>query len=135
MVMKLVPNEPKYWEFIRSLRSNPIIQTGFVDQVQISYEQQKDYMKKYNDNYYICINAFNSPIGFIGEIDDDIRIAVVLEAQRSGVGKFMVIELMKLRPDSYAKVKYDNIASKKLFECCGFTFVKKDDNFLYYEKK
>ncbi len=32
----------------------------------------------------------------------------------------MINELMKLRPNSYAKVKLDNNASVKLFESCGF---------------
>ena len=135
MVMKLVENEPKYWEFIRIVRNDPEMQKGFVEIVDITPEQQITYMGKYGDGYYICLNENNEPIGFIGEVDDDIRVAVIAEFQKMGVGKFMVNEFMELRPNSYAKMKFDNIASKKLFESCGFEYVKKDDKFYYYEKK
>ena len=135
MVMKLIRNEPKYWEFIRLVRNDPEMQKGFVEIVDITTEQQIAYMTKYGDGYYICLNENNEPIGFIGEVDDDIRVAVIIEFQKMGVGKFMVNEFMELRPNSYAKMKFDNIASKKLFESCGFEYVKKDDKFYYYEKK
>ena len=92
-------------------------------------------MKKYSDGYYICLNNKNEPIGFIGEVNDDIRIAVIAKFQRMGAGKFMIKEFMKLRPNSYAKMKLDNIASKKLFESCSFIHVKTDENFYYFIKK
>jgi RimJ/RimL family protein N-acetyltransferase len=134
MVMKLVQNESKYWDFIRRVRNDPEIQTGFVEKVNITPEQQAKYMAKYNDGYFICLSD-EQPIGFIGEVEDDIRVAVIQEFQKRGVGKFMVNEFMKLRPNSYAKMKHDNIASKKLFESCGFVYVKMDEEFFYYEKK
>ena len=134
MVMKLIINEPKYWEFIREVRNDPEMQKGFVDNVQITTEQQIAYMKKYNNEYYICLNEENQPIGYIGEISDDIRVAVIPEFQRKGVGKFMVNEFIKIRPNSYAKMKFDNIASKKLFESCGFIFTYKDERFNYYKR-
>lgn len=130
----LVQNEPKYWEFIRIVRNDPEMQKGFVEIVNITTEQQIEYMKKYGDGYYICLNEENEPIGFIGEVHDDIRVAVIVEFQKMGVGKFMVGEFMKLRPNSYAKMKFDNIASKRLFESCGFTYMKKDDRFYYFKK-
>ena len=130
----LVQNEPKYWEFIRIVRNDPEMQKGFVDIVQITPDQQAEYMTKYNDDYFVCLNAENEPIGYVGEINGDIRVAVIVKYQRMGVGKFMINELMKLRPDTYAKMKFDNIASKKLFESCGFDYVKKDDNFYYYKR-
>ena len=132
--MKLIINEPKYWEFIREVRNDPEMQKGFVDNVQITTEQQIAYMKKYNNEYYICLNEENQPIGYIGEISDDIRVAVIPEFQRKGVGKFMVNEFIKIRPNSYAKMKFDNIASKKLFESCGFIFTHKDERFNYYKR-
>lgn len=132
--MELVKNEEKYWDFIRKLRTDPEIQHGFVEQVEITPDQQAKYMAKYNDCYYICL-FIEKPIGFVGEVDGDIRVAVIHSYHKRGVGKFMINELMKLRPDSYAKMKHDNIASKKLFESCGFTYVKKDNKFCYYEKK
>ena len=130
----LVQNEPKYWEFIRMVRNDPEMQKGFVDIVQITPDQQAEYMTKYNDDYYICLSTENEPIGYIGEIDGDIRVAVIVSHQRMGVGKFMVNELMELRPNSYAKMKFNNIASKKLFESCGFKYTMKDSNFFYYRR-
>ena len=131
---KLVQNEPKYWEFIRIVRNNPEMQKGFVEIVNITTEQQIEYMKKHNDEYYICLNANDEPIGYIGEVSDDIRVAVIPEFQRMGVGKFMINELIKLRPNCHAKMKFDNIASKKLFERCGFTHIKSDERFYYFKK-
>ena len=133
--LKLVENKPEYWDFIRVVRNDPVIQEGFVEVVDITPAQQASYMTFYNDNYWVCLNWDGQPIGYIGEIEDDIRLAVIEEAQRNGVAMFMVKGLMELRPDSYAKMKHDNIASKQLFEKAGFTYVKKDDNFYYYEKK
>jgi RimJ/RimL family protein N-acetyltransferase len=131
---KLVQNEPGYWEFIRLVRNDPEIQKGFVEVVQITAEQQKNYMEKYNNNYFICLKD-GEPVGYIGEIDDDIRVAVIVKEQRKGVGRFMVREFMKLRPNSYAKMKHDNVASKRLFESCDFNFVDENDKFKYYKKQ
>jgi len=133
--LRLIKNEPKYWEFIRIVRNDPEMQKGFVEIVNITTEQQIKYMNKYGDGYYICLNENNEPIGFIGEVNDDIRVAVIVDFQRKGIGKFMVNEFMKIRPNSYAKMKFDNIASKKLFESCGFTYVKADEKFYYFIKK
>jgi len=115
-----VENEEKYWEFIRKLRTNEEVIRGFVQQGDISPEQQEIYMKKYGHMYYICI-VDDQPVGFIGVIDRDIRVATHPDFQKRGVGKFMINELMKLHPDSLAKVKVDNQASLRLFESCGFT--------------
>jgi hypothetical protein len=131
---RLVQNEPGYWEFIRLVRNDPEIQKGFVEVVQITEEQQRNYMEKYNDNYFICLKG-DEPVGYIGEIENDIRVAVIMKEQRKGVGKFMVREFMKLRPDSYAKMKHDNVASKRLFESCDFNFVDENDKFKYYKKQ
>mgnify|MGYP000532444340 CR=1 FL=1 len=118
--MYFVENEEKYWEFIRKLRTNEEVIQGFVQQGDINPEQQEIYMKKYGHMYYICI-LDDKPVGFIGVIDRDIRVATHPDFQKRGVGKFMINELMKLHPDSLAKVKVDNQASLRLFESCGFT--------------
>ena len=117
--MYFVENEEKYWEFIRKLRTNEEVMQGFVQQGDISPEQQENYMKKYGHMYYICI-LDDKPAGFVGVIDRDIRVATHPDFQKRGVGKFMINELMKLHPDSLAKVKVDNQASLRLFESCGF---------------
>jgi RimJ/RimL family protein N-acetyltransferase len=120
MTLKLIPNKPIFWEFIRLLRADERVQAGFIkDTPEISQEQQEKYMEKYNDNYYICLLE-NKPCGFIGEIDGDIRVCTHPDYQGKGVGSFMIKELTNLRPNIYAKVKIDNISSVKAFEKAGY---------------
>lgn len=132
---KLVSNKKKYWEFIRNLRNDDNTQQGFVEKIHITSEQQVAYMNKYSDNYYICLDIRDEkPIGFIGEIDDDIRVAVIPEYRRMGVGKFMVNRFMESHETSYAKMFHDNVASENLFKSCGFVEFDSDDNFKYYKR-
>ncbi len=118
-MMELVENKKEYWEFIRNLRNHPDVKTGFVFQDYISEEQQKAYMSKYGDCFYICL-VDEKPAGYVGVIEDDIRVATHPDFQGMGVGKYMINQLMSLHPNAFAKVKIDNIASIKLFEKCGF---------------
>ena len=76
-------------------------------------------MLKHGRHYYICLKA-GSPIGFVGQINGDIRVAVEPGHQGRGVGKFMIDQIMELHPESVAKVKLGNEASVRLFESCGF---------------
>jgi len=120
MNLKLKPNKKDYWEFIRLLRADERVQSGFIQNTsKISQEQQEKYMENYNDNYYICLSDDN-PCGFIGEIDGDIRVCTHPDYQGKGVGSFMIKELTTLRPNIYAKVKMDNISSIRAFEKAGY---------------
>jgi len=117
--LKLVECEEKYWEFIRLLRIDPQNLSGFVQTSDITPQQQKQYMTKYNKNYMICL--WNDiPVGFIGEIDGDIRVCTDNLYKQKGIGKFMVLEFIKKYPNIFAKIKIDNTSSLKLFESCGF---------------
>ena len=118
-MIKLIKNEEKYWEFLRTLRNDPSVRTGFIQQEQIASADHKRFMEKYGDCYYICL-VDNTPAGFVGVIDNDIRVATSPEFQRQGLGKFMIQELGERRPHSIAKVKVENEASLRLFESCGF---------------
>ena len=62
----------------------------------------------------------HEPVGYVGIIDDDIRVATHPSYQGKGVGTYMINEIMNLNPTAIAKVKVDNEASLKLFETCGF---------------
>jgi len=117
--LKLVPNERIYYEFIRTLRNDERVQHGFIQRVQITPEEQRAYMEKYGDCYYICL-CDGQPAGYAGVIDRDIRVATHPDFQKKGVGKFMIQEIMKIFPDAYAKIKVDNQASLKLFASAGF---------------
>ena len=118
--MELIKNEEKYWEFIRSLRNMEGVRGGFIQQNPISSETHEKYLKKYGDLYYICVEN-DAPMGYVGVIANDIRVATHPQYQKRGVGKFMINELMILHPNAFAKVKVENEASIRLFESCGFT--------------
>tara|TARA_R100000093_G_scaffold53467_1_gene27501 strand:- start:29 stop:406 length:378 start_codon:yes stop_codon:yes gene_type:complete len=115
--MELVKNSPKYWNFIRQLRNGA--KEGFIQQQHITKIQQAEHMLKYNNNYWVCV-IDEKPVGYVGVIDNDIRVATHPEYQGLGTGFFMINEIMKLFPDAAAKVKLDNEASLRLFEKCGF---------------
>lgn len=119
MNLKLVKNNPDFYEFIRELRFHDENISGFLSQKKISKEDQINYMEKYGDLYYVALFGEN-PVGFVGVIDDDIRVATHPDFKKKGVGKFMITEIVKIFPNALAKVKYNNFASTKLFESCGF---------------
>ena len=117
--LKLVTNAPRYWEFIRALRNMDGVRQGFVHQQHIGLVEQARYMLQNNNNFWICLDK-NIPVGYVGVIKDDIRVATHPSHQGKGVGAFMIDEIMKIKPTAHAKVKLDNEPSIKLFEKCGF---------------
>lgn len=134
MELELVKNENKYFEFIRLLRNHKDNISGFLDQGEITPEQQLNYMKKNEDCYYVCIDKNKEPVGWIGAVENDIRVCVHMDNKNKGVGKFMIIEFSKLYPLANAKVLLDNQFSNKLFQSCDFEIYKVDNYFNYYKK-
>ena len=117
--IRLVYNNPKYWEDIRNLRNNPNVKKGFINQKHISKEEHTAFMLKHGDDFFVSLWD-NSFVGYVGIIDNDIRIATIPEAQGHGIAAFMLKNVHQRYPESIAKVKLDNEASIKLFEKCGF---------------
>ena len=117
--LELVNNSPKYWSFIRNLRNMDNVRHGFIQQEEIDEISHATYMLQYNNNFWICLDN-DEPIGYVGIIDNDIRVATHPKFQGLGVGAFMINEIMKHNPRVVAKVKLDNEASLRLFEKCGF---------------
>ena len=118
--LKIVDCHKKYWNFVRELRNNPIVQEGFVEKVNISKEDQIIYMNKNSHNYRICLKN-NVPVGYFGVLDNDIRICTSPKYQNQGIGMFMLKELKKIWPNAIAKVKVRNNASKALFLKSGYS--------------
>lgn len=115
--MELVSVKEEYFEFVRQLRTHPENKKGFILQVDITPEQQQKYMSNHLKNYYICL-SYGDPVGYVGVIDDDIRVCTHPDHKGKGVGKFMLKEIVKIFPNSTGKIKKDNIASQKLFDKC-----------------
>jgi ribosomal protein S18 acetylase RimI-like enzyme len=117
--MELIKCIQKYWEDVRILRNMDGVRQGFIQQKQITPEEHTRYMKKNSKFFYICIDK-GEFLGYVGVIEHDIRVATHPKHQKKGVAKFMINEIMKIRPNAFAKVKLENEASLKLFESCGF---------------
>lgn len=117
--MKLVECSEQYWEFVRELRLNPKVISGFIETTHITEEDQKKYMKKFSESYRVCLFE-DKPVGYVGVIEDDIRICTHPDFQHKGIGKFMITEIMKIFPNAFAKIKIDNEISLKFFESLGF---------------
>jgi ribosomal protein S18 acetylase RimI-like enzyme len=118
--MELVKCTKKYWEFVRVLRNDDRVQSGFIKSSNITKDMQTTYMMMYSKFYRIAL-IDGKPAGYVGVIDDDIRVCTHPNYQGQGVGKFMINECMKIWPTAFAKVKMENEASIRLFESCGFT--------------
>ena len=118
--MELVKCTKKYWEFVRILRNDDRVQSVFIKSSNITKDMQSAYMMMYSKFYRIAL-IDGKPAGYVGVIDDDIRVCTHPNYQGQGVGKFMINECMKIWPTAFAKVKMENEASIKLFEACGFT--------------
>jgi RimJ/RimL family protein N-acetyltransferase len=134
MELKLVKNEKKYYEFIRLMRVLPENQKGFLEKVDITEDQQEKYMQKYNDCYYLCLQN-ETPLGYVGVVDNDIRVCTDPTYQKTGAGTFMLDEIMKIYPEATAKILKDNVASLNLFKKCDFTIVNSDDMLYFLNKK
>ena len=133
--MELVNCNQEYWEFVRKLRNDKRVVDGFIESTHITSEMQVNYMTKYSDCYRIALiqthtgdSIITTPAGFVGVIEDDIRICTHPDFQGMGIGKFMLTEIMKIFPTAYGKVKINNEASKKLFLKAGCK-----EKFIIYE--
>ena len=117
--MELVKNGPKFWGFIRELRNMEGVKEGFIQQEEIGEIEHAEYMLKHNNDYWVCLVDGN-PAGYVGVIDNDIRVATHPDYQGKGVASYMINQVMTMCPSAYAKVKLDNTPSIRLFERCGF---------------
>lgn len=109
----------EYWEFVRTLRNDKRVLDGFIESIHITKEMQKNYMNDYSQFYRITL-VNGKPAGYIGVIEDDIRVCTHPDYQGKGIGKFMLKEIINIFPNALGKVKIKNEASLKLFSSVGF---------------
>jgi RimJ/RimL family protein N-acetyltransferase len=127
--LTLSPCTEEYWEFVRLLRTDHRVRGGFIAKVDdITPEQQRRYMQAHWQEYFIGL-VNGQPAGYVGSVDGDIRVCTHPDYQRQGVAAFMIAELMRRFPRSFAKIKIGNEASERLFAACGFK-----PTFVIYEK-
>jgi len=132
-ILEIVEARESHWESIRILRTHPKLQEGFIDQVSINEKQQKEYMKKYHKFYWVA-RLNEKTVGFVGVVENDIRVAVDPEFHKRGIAKNMILFIRKKYPDAIARVKIKNENSLKLFQSVGFKingFEKKKGELLY----
>ena len=127
-MLKIIDCTSEYWDFVRTLRNDDRVQDGFIEKVRITTEQQKIYMEKNSIFYRIC-TLDNNPVGFVGVIENDLRICTHPDHQNKGIGKFMISKAMEIFPDAYGKVKINNLQSRNLFKSSGF-----EESFIIYTK-
>ena len=126
--MELIECTKDYWEFVRVLRNDKRVLDGFIKSTHITTEMQINYMNTHSQYYRVAV-INNIPAGYVGVIEDDIRICTHPDFQGQGIGKFMLTEIMKIFPNAYGKVKINNEASRRLFLKAGFK-----EKFIIYDK-
>lgn len=117
MELKLVKCEQDFWNDILIIRNED--KDSFNKQHEISLEEHQKFMNINAINYRVA-TIDGKFAGFVGIVNDDIRVGVKKEYRKIGIGKFMINEFHKIFKINHAKIKIDNIASQKLFESCGF---------------
>ena len=60
---------PEYWDFVRTLRTDPRVQHGFIEKADITIEQQIEYMYKHWQEYFICL-IDNKPV-YLEDANDE----------------------------------------------------------------
>ena len=110
---------PDDWEFISEVRNAS--SECFFSEGYIYPDEHEDFMKKHGINYFVGRNQ-NDKIGFIGEVDGDIRLAIAPRFRGKRLATAMLIffqENLALKTLK-AKVKANNYASIKTFERAGW---------------
>ncbi|MCK9428898.1 MAG: GNAT family N-acetyltransferase [Candidatus Omnitrophica bacterium] len=120
-----VNNNKIYWEFIRSLRNDTRLSDSFVDHTYISQESQEKYMSKYGSSYYIYL-LNNIPVGFIGVVNNDLRIAVHPDYYNKGIGTELLYSIIREYPFLDIKVRKTNISGQQFFDKHKLTYTLVD---------
>lgn len=108
--------KPEWYEFIRNLRNEE--KQAFLQQTEIDETTHLKFMDRHKDNFFVA-TVDGKPAGYVGVVDDDIRLAVSSEFRRKGIGIFLLKEIIKKYPEARARVKVKNEPIFKLCLKCG----------------
>lgn len=133
MTMRLVAYEPTYLMTVYNIRTDPANADGFFDKRPIDLHTHMSFMATHGKDYRICLYD-DTPVGFIGCVNDDIRIGVDPACKNLGVGTFMLTSTRILWPTAKAKILRHNYPSLMLFQKCGWKIVSQDDTWVYLEQ-
>jgi GNAT superfamily N-acetyltransferase len=116
----IVPNSPKYYEFIRLLRNDPRVASGFLEEGGITEAQQVEYMRKHSECYFVAL-VQGLPAGYAGVVDNDLRVCTHPQYQGRGIGHALVSHVLGVYPSASVRIKWGNEASMRLFSSLGFS--------------
>ena len=108
-----------YWEFIRALRNDKRTQSGFIQKEYITKEAQEIYMKLNASNYKIAL-LNGSPVGYVGVIDNDIRVCTHPDYQGKGLGKQLIQSLINQSEGHKKIILYANPGKEGFYTKLGF---------------
>jgi GNAT superfamily N-acetyltransferase len=148
-----VGQDEDYREYIRLLRN--YYKDYFIDNTEINTDTHKTFMDNYGNDYYILtlkvppysINNIsqnglflgtetNLLIGFIGVVNNDVRLAVHPLFIGQGYAKMMLKFIVEKYPNCKSKVKKNNANNLLLFEKSEY-FIEYDEcpEFFYFKSR
>ena len=106
---------PDYWEFVRKLRNHPDVQEGFLEEANITVDQQQLFMEKNSTWYTIAVQGGvpKGYLGLIGPSRTEITICVHPAYHSIGIGTALMKFAHDNFPGAWAKVLLTNGASRK----------------------
>lgn len=106
-----------HYEDIRRIRN--LNRMSFGNKDEIDAATHKKFMDKHAVNYRVVLNR-NLVVGFIGQVENDLRLAVHPSNQQQGIAQFMYPLFLEEYPDVTVKVNRDNDKSLAFFKKVGW---------------
>lgn len=141
--IEILKIEKKDGLFLYGLYNENIIKNNFFSKKNISYSKHLIWL-----NHEIKSNAFNYKIKNkfdignirfkkIGRKNFEISIAILNKYKKKGLAKFALKKVLSFEyfkdKKIYAKIKNNNLVSKKFFLKCGFK-LNSHKTYIYYNK-
>jgi hypothetical protein len=125
----LRPASPEVWEDIRQIRNAHRFRFQQTDVIDAA--THRSFMQKHWSTYRVAVAVDHNGdservIGFIGQVQGDVRIGSHPEYLRIGVGKYMLRCLLRDNPDVTLKARRENHACLALTRSFGYIPDPKD---------